>query len=111
MAMADIDFPKLISTLKENLTKLKGFDFESVEREERNAGNISINASMTPSFQSRLAARALDVNPHDLKELPLKQYNRVNLEVFNFLFSVSDEDETPSSSSEAQPQTLKSGEQ
>ena len=110
MAMTD-DFPKLIATLKENLGKLKGVDFEDVERQERNAGNISINASMTPSFQSRLAALALDVNPHDLKELPIKQYNKINLEVFNFLFSTSEEDETPSSSSEAQPQISKSGEQ
>lgn len=105
MAVTETNFPKLISTLKENLNKLKGVDFEAVEREERSAGNISINASMTPSFQSRLAARALGVNPHDLKDLPLKQYNRINLEVFNFLFGTLDETENPSDTSEALPPT------
>lgn len=103
MAMTEIDFPKLMATLKEKLPVLKGVDFEAVDREERLAGNAAVNVTMTPSFQIRLAARAIDVNPHDLKALPLKQYNRINLEVTRFLFADLETEETLSKSFETLP--------
>lgn len=90
-----------VSNLTEKLEELKGYDFEAVEKEERTAGNIAVNISMTPSFQSRLAARALGVNPHDIKELPLKKYSKVMLEVFSFLFGGSEETEVPPKESKA----------
>jgi len=110
MAIENIDLPKLIETLKEKLDDLTGFDFEDVERQERLAGNTAPNVSFTPSFRTRLAAKALGVNPHDIKELKLKQYTKIDLEVMTFLFGGSEKDETSSSTYEAQLPTLKSGE-
>lgn len=85
-----------IEELKTKLDNLKGTDFEAVEREERLAGNSSVDVTMSKSFQARLAARAMGMNPHDIKELPLKQYSKVVLEVMSFLFGSSDIEATES---------------
>ena len=85
-----------IEELKTKLDNLKGVDFEAAEREERLAGNSSVDVTMSKSFQARLAARALGVNPHEIKELPLKQYSKVVLEVMSFLFGFSVTEETES---------------
>ena len=84
--------------LEEGLAKLRGLDFEQCEAAERAAGNTFPEISFQKSFQARLAAKALGVNPHDIKELPLREYNSVCQRVFNFLFTSSD-GETPSEKS------------
>ena len=89
-----------ISNLTEKLGELTGLDFEEVEKEERRSGNVSVDVSFTKSFQARLAARALGVNPHDIKELPLNKYARVTTETMAFLFGDSEKEETPSKQSE-----------
>ena len=83
-----------INELRKKLDNLKGVDFEAVEKEERTAGNTSVDVTMSKSFQARLAARAMGMNPHEIKELPLKQYSKVVLEVMSFLFASSDTEET-----------------
>ena len=75
------------SKLTEGLNKLTGLDFEQCEAQERAAGNTQPLITMTTSFQARLAAKALGVPVADVRELPLKEYNRVCQTTFNFLFS------------------------
>ena len=85
-----IDMEKLSAGLE----KLRGYDLEEAEAAERAAGNNFPELSFTKSFQARLAAKALDMNVHDLKEMPLKDYDSACRVVFNFLFAVS-ANETP----------------
>lgn len=79
-----------LEKLDAGLNNLRGYDMEEAESAERAAGNTFVNLSLTKSFQARLAAKALQMNPHDLKELPLKEYNDVCNRVFLFLFSGSE---------------------
>ena len=85
-----IDMEKLSAGLE----KLRGLDLEECEAAERAAGNNFPELSFTKSFQARLAAKALDMNPFDLKELSLKEYDSACRGVFNFLFA-SSASETP----------------
>ena len=85
-----------VSNLKEKLNNLTGLDFEECEKEERTAGNNSVDVSLSKSFQARLAARALEVNPYEIKELPLKKYSKVVMEVMTFLFGDLEKEETAS---------------
>ena len=78
-----IDMEKLSAGLE----KLRGYDLEEAEAAERAAGNNFPELSFTKSFQARLAAKALDMNPFDLKELSLKEYDSACRLVFGFLFS------------------------
>ena len=80
------------SNLKEQLNKLKGYDFIEAENDERASGNMSPTIASTPSFYARLAARALGVNKHDLMDLPIKQFTRIWIETANFLNRDLDED-------------------
>ncbi|MBR2775186.1 MAG: hypothetical protein IKD73_09405 [Selenomonadaceae bacterium] len=76
-----IDYKKL----EAGLNKLTGFDLLTLEQEERMAGNKTLELSTSKSFQARLAAKALDMNVHDLYQLPLKEFNTVCVYVFGFL--------------------------
>lgn len=71
--------------LEAGLDKLRGFDMIALEKEERLAGNTTLELSTSKSFQARVAARALGVNPHDLLELPMKTFNQVCIRTFGFL--------------------------
>lgn len=86
-----IDLKKLDNGLK----KLTGYDLEAIEKEERMTGNNQPELTLSKSFQARLAAKALDMNVHDLKALPLREYNSVCAAVFAFLFNPSAEAESP----------------
>ena len=77
-----IDYKKL----HEGLEKLTGYDLEACEKEERLAGNTQMELSLSKSFQARLAARALDMNVHDLKASSLRDYNTTTAAVFSFLY-------------------------
>lgn len=79
-----------LKKLDEGLAKLVGYDLEQAESAERAAGNTFVDVTLTKSFQARLAAQALGVNVHDLKELPIKEYQAACARVFNFLFTPSD---------------------
>ena len=74
-----------VKKLDEGLDKLNGFDMLELEKEERLTGNTTLELSTSKSFQARLAARALDMNVHDLKALPLKEFNQVCVRCFGFL--------------------------
>ena len=78
-----IDMEKLQSGLE----KLRGLDLEECEAAERAAGNNFPELSFSKSFQARLAAKALEMNVHDLKEMSLKDYDSACRAIFNFLFS------------------------
>lgn len=80
-----VDFEKLDA----GLNKLRGYDLEEAEAAERAAGNNYVNLSFSKSFQARLAAKALEMNVHDLRELPLKEYDAACQRVFLFFFGVS----------------------
>ena len=73
------------------LESLNGNDFESAEIQERQTGNRAADISSTRSFQARVAAYALKVNPHEIKNLPLSEYWNVTTVVGNFLFKDSAE--------------------
>ena len=94
-----------IKNLAGKLDELTGNDFEAVEREERSAGNNAIDVSLSKSFQARLAARALGVNPHEIKDLPLKKYSKVIVTVVSFLFNDTETEEIPRNGTETQPST------
>lgn len=85
--------------LKEKLGELRGLDFELAEAQERAAGNNFPDVTFTKGFQARLAAMALGVPTADIKELPVKEFISVCGDVFNFLYSPS-EDATPQAKSE-----------
>lgn len=72
--------------LEEKLASLTGMDYEFAEQEERDAGNNAVDVTFSKSYQARLAAKALDVNVFDLKELPIKDYVAITTRVSNFLF-------------------------
>lgn len=74
-----------LKKLQEGLEKLTGLDLEQVAREERTVGNNVPLLDMEKSFQARLAAKALGMNPHEFKALPLKEYNAACQKVFTFL--------------------------
>ena len=78
-----------IEKLQAGLEKLRGYDLEEAESAERAAGNNFPELSFTKSFQARLAAKALEMNVHDLKEMSLKDYDAACRLVFNFLFQSS----------------------
>ena len=83
-----------ITNLEEKLQGLTGNDFADAENEERLSGNIMPMIQFSTSFLVTLAAKALGVNPHEIKNLPLNEYTRITSKVSNFLFSTSGEDTT-----------------
>ena len=80
-----------ISKLEDQLEGLTGRDFSKIEKESRASGNNSVVLTTSSDFQARLAAKALNVNPNDIFDLPLKKYNQTLLIVTNFLFGTLDE--------------------
>lgn len=80
-----------LKELWEKLQGLNGNDFESAEMQERQLGNKGTDLSMSRSFQARLAAYALKINPHEIKSLPVSEYWQVTTVVGNFLFQGSGE--------------------
>ena len=79
-----------LEKLDAGLNKLRGYDLEEAEAAERAAGNNYVNLSFCKSFQARIAAKALEMNAHDIKELPLKEYNAACNRVFLFFFQPSE---------------------
>lgn len=88
--------------LKDGLSKLRGLDFEAAESQERLSGNNFPDVTFSRTFQARMAALALGMNVHDIKGLPMREYNRVCQTVFNFFYSTSG-DEISAEQSEASP--------
>lgn len=82
------------SKLEEQLKTLTGRDFEEAEKEERRAGNTTPMIQFTSGFLSRLGARALGVNPHEIKNMPLNEYTDFIVRTSNFLYSGSESDTT-----------------
>lgn len=82
----EIDGKKIdTSDLEDKLATLTGRDFEQCEKAERATGNLTPDVSFTKSFQARLAAIALKVNPHDIKGLPINQFVSITTRTSNFL--------------------------
>ena len=74
-----------LEKLEEGLNKLTGYDMEAIEREERQTGNMTLELTTSKSFQARVAAKALGINVHDIKSLPLRDYNQLCVRCFAFL--------------------------
>ncbi len=92
---------KLAADLPHKLEALNGYDSEVAEREERATGNVfTTDISFSKGFQVRLAARALSVPMQEIQELPLRDYNMIATQVFNFLFAPSAKDVTQQTNSE-----------
>ena len=85
-----------IKNLETELEKLTGTDFLQAEKETR-AGNTDFIGvlQLSPKFQLNIAARALNVNPHELENLPLKKFSKILTVTSNFLFSDLAEETTP----------------
>jgi len=92
----NIDYEKL----RNNLETLTGYDFEEAEKAERRIGNAAIEIGSTRPFQARLAARALGVPYPEIQALNIREYNRVCVEVLNFLYTPVAESVTLSKSTE-----------
>lgn len=92
---------ELMAKLDEGLEQLKGYDFEEVEREEHVAGNFSGEIGTTKTFQARLAARALNVPYPEIQAMGIKDYARLTIKVFNFLYVGSVKDIIQRQKSEA----------
>ena len=82
-----------ITKLDEGLDKLTGLDFEAAEKNARSLGDTTPVIQLSSKFQTELAATALDVNPNEIKALPLKKFNQILSKVQNFLYDFSDETE------------------
>ena len=91
-----IDFEKL----KENLDTLNGYDFEEAEKAERRFGNLAMEIGTTRSFQARIASRALGIPYPEIQALNIREYNRVCMETFNFLYRPQDQNATSPQSTE-----------
>lgn len=89
----------MMEKLKEGLSKLTGNDYERAERDERASGNTAAVMLSSPSFATRLASYALDKPARELKALPIREYLRLNTEVWLFLNGTTDESATGSESS------------
>ena len=76
-----------LDKLNEGLNKLTGRDIERLEREERLTGNKEMEIAFTKSYQIRVAAQALGVNVHDLKDLPAKKYLELCATVLAFFIT------------------------
>ena len=74
-----------LEKLDAGLNKLTGRDLESAELEERAQNNGYPMIEFTNGFRIRLAAKALGVNHHDLRDLPAKEYQAICRRVTNFL--------------------------
>ena len=74
-----------VQKLDEGLNKLTGRDLIAIEREERLTGNTSLEITTSKGFQGRVAARALGMNPHDLLDLPMNEFNQICIRAFGFL--------------------------
>lgn len=88
------------SKLAAGLEKLTGNDYEQAERMETAAGNVNPSLVFSKGFQARLAAIALGVPAPEFKSLPIREYNRLTLQVFNFLFGSSEEESESGGSTE-----------
>jgi len=83
-----------ISNLPEKLKTLSGIDFEEAEKDEITAGNKALDVTLTRSYAIRIAAKALNVKPLELKKLPVLEYLAVVRQVNNFLVSGLELDKT-----------------
>lgn len=78
-----------LDELETKLETLTGFDFEEAESIERQTGNNTPMISLSSPFIIRLAAKALETTPQDLKALKIAEYNDVVARTSNFLFGTS----------------------
>ena len=74
------------SDLEKKLETLTGYDYDRAENEERLAGSIVADITLSAGFQSRLAARALGVSLSTIKGLKISDYKTVTGIVSNFLY-------------------------
>lgn len=76
----------------ENLENLTGLDSEKVEKlhKQRNPTFVGV-LSLNVDYQMLMAAKATDLPVEFFKNLPLKYYNAVSMEVMGFLNSGSEE--------------------
>ena len=89
-----------IKEFREKLLNLSGLDFEECEKQERETGNYNADVTYSKSFQARLAAKALNMNPHDLKGLKLAEYVPIITVTSNFLLGTLGEAVQPTQSEE-----------
>lgn len=73
--------------IREGMAQLTGRDVLEVEAEERATGNNLADLTLSKKFQARLAARALQMNVHDLRELPMRKYNQACVAVVAEMFA------------------------
>lgn len=86
--------------LRAGLEGLTGYDFERAEREEMKSGNTTAFVATNKAFQARLASYALDIPVHEIKNLPLREYNEITTEVFTFLYVGSEGKEAQANSTD-----------
>lgn len=77
--------------LQAGLRKLRGLEFEQAEAQAYEPDKPTVNITFSHKFQAALAAIALEVPYEDVRELPVREYRDVTQEVFNFLYSNSEE--------------------
>lgn len=83
----------VMKQLEEGLNKLTGADIIECDRIERSRGNLTPVISASAAYQLRIASIALATYPEDLEKLPARQFQRILLEVNNFLLANLDAEE------------------
>lgn len=83
----------VMKRLEEGLNKLTGEDLIECDQIERNRGNLTPVIAASAAYQLRIASIALATDTEDLKKLPARQFQKILLEVNNFLLANLDAEE------------------
>ena len=78
----NIDYVKIQAELE----SMTGHDFEKAEQSARMLGDRTIDLALSRNFHAILAAKALQVPIDDIKDLPIRDYQKVTSIVASFLF-------------------------
>lgn len=83
----------VMKQLAEGLEKLTGVELIECDQLERQRGNVTPVISTSGAYQLRIAAIALNTDPHELQRLPARKLQRILIEVNHFLLANLDEEE------------------
>lgn len=83
----------VMKQLEDGLNKLTGEDLIECDQIERSRGNLTPVIAASAAYQLRIASIALATDADDLKKLPARQFQKILLEVNNFLLANLDAEE------------------
>jgi len=81
---------EFVTDLDLDLEGLTGNDCIAAQEDLLAGGIVSVAWEMDKRYQAALAARALKIPVEDVKDLPLRDFTLITIQVSNFLLGVSD---------------------